>query len=42
MQQEKSIELIKVASNDNVADIFTKPLPNETFRRHASKLVEPV
>ena len=28
-----------VASKDNVADIFTKPLDNATFRKHRAKLL---
>ena len=33
------LELIKVATEDNVADVFTKPLAKRLFRKHKRKLL---
>ena len=33
------VELHKVHTHDNIADIFTKPLPKALFDKHARKLL---
>ena len=36
---ENAIALVNVASNENVADIFTKALGTQTFEYHAERLM---
>ena len=37
LEADGVIKVEKVSTNDNVADIFTKPLPFATFRKHLMK-----
>lgn len=37
--QSGDIRLVKIASADNCADLFTKPLPKEVFAKHRDLMV---
>ena len=37
--EAKTIGLVHITSHNNVADIFTKPLPHESFNRHHATLI---
>jgi len=37
-QAEGHIKLVYVSTDDNAADVLTKPLPTAAFRKHTDKL----